>query len=454
LKSLRNKLLNFIFYLRSNKKIFSELNTLKDFEKKTIEENLSIQKYNLEKILKYSWQNIPYYRKVLEEAKVVINGNIHLENFPKIKILDKEILMKNFDTLISTEKKVKRNMYINYSGGSTGVPTKFIQNYNFKTLETATKWLFFTYLTDYPCKHISLWGSERDIIKKKFMFKKNLMNFLQQKLVLNSFQMTQENMINYVKKINKYKPEILESYVQPIYELAQFIRRNNLEIIRLKGIITTAGTLYPEMKELIEEVFQCPVLNRYGTREAGDIACSCCENQGLHVNVINNYLEILDDNLNPVKPGEIGQIYITKLTNYSMPLIRYKIGDLGILSEEISCKCGRGFPLIKFIEGREMCVFRTRQGRIIPTEFFIHFIGVVFNQGIITKFQIIQNEYEKITIKYILESNIKRFENNKQKIDDAIKKVMGENCEIIWQEVHDIPNLPSGKYLYSYSEIS
>lgn len=451
--SLRNILLNIIFYFRSKKKIFSELEVLKDFERKTIDENLKIQNERLKKILLYSWQKVPYYKQILEEAQVIRDGNVQLENFSKIKILDKEILKENFNSLKSIEKQTKRKMYVNTSGGSSGIPTKFIQDYQYKTLETATKWLFFNYITEYPCKHISLWGSERDIIKGKFNIKKKIMNFLQRKIILNSFQMTPENMVSYVKKINDYKPILIESYVQPIYELAQFIKRNELKIIQPKGIIVSAGTLYQDMKVLIEEVFQCPVLNRYGTREVGDIACSCVENQGLHANIINNYLEILDEKLKPVKPGEIGQIYITKLTNYSMPLIRYKIGDLGVLAENISCKCGRGFPLIKFIEGREMSVFKTREGKIIPAEFFIHFIGVVFNEGMITKFQVIQNDYEKITIKYILEKK-NEFEKNKLKIATAIKKVMGKNCEVLWQEVTDIPNLPSGKYLYTYSNLN
>jgi phenylacetate-coenzyme A ligase PaaK-like adenylate-forming protein len=77
---------------------------------------------------------------------------------------------------------------------------------------------------------------------------------------------------------------------------------------------------------------------------------------------------------------------------------------------------------------------------------------VVFNQGIISKFQVIQNDYEKITIKYVLQKK-NEFTEIKKRINQAIRKVMGESCQIIWEEVDSIPFLPSGKYLYVYSEL-
>ena len=449
----RKKLLNILFYLKSRRHISKELAILQENGNKTIEQNLIVQNEKLKNILLHSWKYVPYYTKILEEANVVSNGKVILENFQRIAILDKDKLKKNFDSLISRDIDLsKRKPYLNTSGGSTGEPVKFMQDQTLKVLETASKWLFFTYITDYPCKHISLWGSERDIIKGKINLKQSLINFLQQKIVLNSFRMTQKNMRNYVKKINSYKPLLIEAYVQSIYSLARYIQTNRLTVHSPRGIITSAGTLYPKMKELIEEVFHCPVLNRYGSREVGDIACSCKENQGLHMNIINNYIEILDENLKPVGEGEIGQIYVTKLTNLTMPLIRYKIGDLGVPSNKKTCKCGKGFPLMEFVEGREMSAFKTKDGSIIPAEFFIHFIGVVFNKGIISKFQVIQNNFDQITIKYIIEKEMS-LGKYKNQITKSIKKVMGENCKILWEKVEDIPNLPSGKYMYTYSEL-
>lgn len=454
MKHLRTIILNFLLYLRTRKLILRELRKLKELEYKTLIENDETQQKNLKDILLYSWKNVPYYRSILEEANVVKDGKVDLSNFHRIKPLTKEIIKENFDSLITTDKKrFKRKMFIKTSGGSTGVPIKLIQDQHYRIKATATKWLFFSFITDFPCKHILLWGSERDIIKSKSNIRSRISNFLQQKLLLNSFLMTQKNMANFIEKINEFQPLIIESYVQSIYSLANYVKVNELKVHSPIGIITTAGTLYPDMKNSIEEIFDCSVLNRYGSREVGDVACSCDKNQGLHVNIINNYMEILDDEMNPIEPGELGKIYITKLNNYSMPLIRYEIGDLGIPSEKPQCDCGRGFPLIKFIEGREMSVFKTKEGTIVPAEFFIHFVGVVFNKGIISQFQVVQDDYDQITIKYILEKKT-GFQDYKNEISKSIKKVMGENCKVNWEEVEDIPTLPSGKYLYTFSKVS
>jgi len=453
MKPLRTMILNFLLFLRSGIRILSELKFYQKSEYKTINENLEIQKANLKSILYYSWLHVPYYKKVLEDSKVIINGKIHLENFHKIKILDKETFRKNFDSLITTDKNhCKRKMYFNFSGGSTGEPTKIIQDQKYRIKDTAAKWFFSSFLTDFPCNHIVLWGSERDIIKRTSKIRSHLMNFLQRKSILNSYRMTKENMSDYVQFINKKKPKLIESYAQSIYSLAVHIKNNNLNVFSPIGIVTSAGTLYPFMKEVIEDVFKCPVLNRYGSREVGDIACSCTKNEGLHVNIINNFVEILDDNLKPVKPGETGKIYITKLTNFSMPLIRYQIGDIGVLAENNTCSCGRGFPLIKFVEGREMSVFKTKNGTIIAAEFFAQLFGLYFYEGFISKFQVIQDDFDEITIKYILEKS-DGFDLYKDKISNSICKYMGDVIKINWEEVDNIPFLPSGKYLYTISKI-
>ena len=114
-----------------------------------------------------------------------------------------------------------------------------------------------------------------------------------------------------------------------------------------------------EHKNLIEEVFRTKVYNKYGSREVGDMACSCEKDEGLHLNILNNYIEILNDNLEPCKPGEIGQVYVTVLNNFVMPLLRYQIGDMAVPSKVEQCSCGRGLPLIEKVIGRTGSMIKT-----------------------------------------------------------------------------------------------
>lgn len=447
---MRNFLLNIFFKLKG-KDIFKKYRLLKKKEFNSLEDNLLIQEEKLKKILIHCYNNVPYYHRIFEEDGLFKNNKLYLNNFNRVRPLTKKILKNNFEELKSKDI-LERKSYFNTSGGSTGEPTKFIQDNNYFVESMATTWLFHSFINNFPTKHIFLWGSERDILGgKKKIFKKIRLWFYK-RVPLNSFEMSEKNMGEFVKKINKYKPVIIESYAQSIDELAKYIKRNNLDIYSPKGIISSAGTLYPEMRKNIEEVFKTKVYNRYGSREVGSIACSCTNNEGLHLSLFNNYVEILNNKLIACKPGEIGKVYITTLNNYSMPLVKYDIGDMAIPSEHRKCSCGRGLPLIKEVIGREMSVFKTKEGKIIPGEFFIHFVGVVYNKGFIEKFQIIQKEYDYIIIKLILRDK-EKFEEYKKEIIKSIKKVMGEDCKIEFKFVKKIEPTRSGKYLYTISEL-
>jgi len=162
----------------------------------------------------------------------------------------------------------------------------------------------------------------------------------------------------------------------------------------------------------------------------------------------NNYIED-----KPIVGNKLGKIYVTNLNNYAMPLIRYDISDLALLaSPKKICACHRETLLLEKVEGRETSVFKTKSGTLVPAEFFIHFIGVVFNKGEIEQFQIVQEDFTKILIKYISRFEIKD-QSFKRKVASVIKKIMGQTCQVKWQKVKNIETLPSGKYLYTVRKI-
>lgn len=433
-----------------NQNIFFEYNKLKKQEYQPIKQNLKIQEEKLKKLLLHAWKNVPYYNKILSESKVVSNGTVNIHNFNQVPILTKDIIREKFSDLQSHDSAYKkRHPYTNTSGGSTGIPIKFIQDNETWKKGMAGKWLFFSFITSkFPCKLIKLWGSERDLLKGSYGITAKIKNWTYHRKVLNSFLMTEKKMREYINKINKYKPTIIEAYVQSIFELSLFAKKNNLNVFSPKGIIISAGTLYPEVKNEIEAVFKTKVFNRYGSREVGDIACSCNKNEGLHLNISQHYLEILNDKLEPCQPGELGKIYITTLDNLSMPLIRYDIGDIGILSENITCSCGRGLPIIKSIKGREVGMIKKENGDIIDGEFFTH---LFYYKNWVKQFQVVQTGYQTIEINIV--SNKDKNNTDIIEIEASIKHVMGENCIIKWNYMDTIPPLPNGKFLYTISKI-
>jgi phenylacetate-CoA ligase len=284
-----------------------------------------------------------------------------------------------------------------------------------------------------------LWGSERDILEGKEKLSIRLRNWLYNRKELNAFRMSEKEMIKFIEIWDHFRPQWIEAYVQPIYEFAKFIKEKELKIYSPKGVLVLAGTLYPQMKKIIQEVFNCPIFNRYGSREVGAISCSNGKSGNLKISFWHNYIEVLNNSKN-----QPGQIIITSLNNYSMPFIRYNIGDIGIK--------GNDWNYLEKIEGRKMSVFKTKKGKLIPGEFFIHFIGVVFNKDFISKFQVIQKDYNLIVIKVIIKDK-NGFYSKKNNIENSIKKVMGKNCKIKWEFVNEIKPTKSGKYLYTISEV-
>jgi phenylacetate-CoA ligase len=434
------------------RRMFEHFEYLKKVENESSETLAKMQDEKLGGLLMHAHANVPYYHKILEDAAVIKNGEVCLENFQRIPILTKDIIRSQGENMYSRDYQ-KRAWFPNSSGGSTGEPIRFIQDRNYKDWSLASGY-YFNYMAgkDVGEPELKLWGSERDITKDSEKLSSRINNLLFNVEMLNSFLMSEKNLKDYVSRWNVIKPKSVNAYTSSIYDLARYLKSTGIKIFRPEVIICSAETLTADVRKFIEEVFGCTVLNHYGSREVGVIACECLKKEGLHTFPLNNKIEILDENFRPCQPGQMGNVYVTSLNNLSMPLIRYAIGDMAIPAKTTKCSCGRGAPLIETVIGRHIEVFKTKDGKVVPGEFFIHFVGVVYNKGVIKKFQVIQKSYDFILIKAVLLDS-QKFAEIIPSLVDSIKKVMGPDCKVEFEYVDDIPTTKSGKYLYTISEL-
>ena len=430
-------------------KVLDYYKKLKDHQWNTIEENREIQQKKLYTLIRYANQNIPYYKRIVKEHNIQFSEDTIFEDIKKFPLLTKDVIRNNFDELY----KFRDNTYYrNSSGGSTGEPVVFYQDKNYLEWAIANKYLFNEWagrkLGD---PMVKLWGSLRDTLKGGQSFKGYLRQQLSGITILNSNKMIEKVMYEYVKRINNIKPYLILAYTSSIDELARFIQEHHLSVYSLPAVMTTAGVLYPEVYERIKKVFVTKVFNRYGSREVSDIACNCEKSDGLHLNTDIHYLEIVDDEGREVEVGKPGNIIITLLTNYTMPLIRYKIGDRGILSAKNS-QCGHGFPLLKKVTGRIKSVFINKFGDSIGDDLFIALFRLKEN---VKQFQIIQETIDYIIINLVLMDKTKLKDVNEEfkEANQAIRKVMGEEIEIKYNIVNKIKQSPSGKFMYIFSRV-
>jgi phenylacetate-CoA ligase len=400
------------------------------------------------KMLRHAQRSVPYYNEVVRPTGRCFGEEplTFLSNFP---ILTKDIIRQNFDRLKSSDLSRRRWTY-NSSGGSTGEPIDLIQDRYFTDYQMALQFLSYNWAgreLGEPGVHV--WGSWRDILNHKSAVSKRILDRLTNDRFFNAFMMTPDKMRAYLAELNQNPPRLIIAYAQSIYELVQFAEKEGIPTRPQVAIMTSAGTLHPWMREKIEAAFQCRVFNRYGSREVGDIASECEAHAGLHVFPSGNYVEIVDDQGHPLPNGEEGNILVTNLYNYAMPLIRYYIGDRGVLSRSDRCACGRQGQILERISGRNVEMFRKKDGTLVDGLFFNHFL---YYKEWVQKFQVVQKDYERVVFK------IQKTEKNYQdweleEIRQKTRVVMGDGCEVSFEFVDDIPPSRSGKYSYTISEV-
>ena len=182
-------------------------------------------------------------------------------------------------------------------------------------------------------------------------------------------------------------------------------------------------------------------------------ACECKEG-GFHIFANNVLIEVVDGAGNPLPEGEMGRILVTLLHNYAFPLIRYEIGDVGVLKEG-NCSCGNPLPLLQKVEGRTAEFLLSTKGGFISPLYIMHLIGVVHNPGFIKRYQIIQDSLENFTLKLELEPETPKDAYNIaiENIKQDLRAVLGESSIIEIDTVTSIPASQSGKHLYSINRI-
>jgi len=416
----------------------------------TLKENHNLQRIKLFKLIQYASQNIPYYQKVIQEHQISFSEDTILTDLKKFPLLTKNIIRKNFEQLY---KFKDHTYYRNSSGGSTGEPVIFYQDSNYFAWNTAAK-IFFDEWAGRKLGEpmVKLWGSTRDILRGGQGFKDYLRQQISGVTILGSSKMTDQDKYQYVLWINQIKPCLILAFTNSIDELTNFIQDHHLSVYSPPAIMTSSGVLFPEIRARIQKVFHtAEIFDRYGSREVGDMACNCEKSEGLHLLPDIHYLEIVDNNGKEVNQGEEGNIIVTLLTNYTMPLIRYQIGDLGILSER-NCQCGRESPLLEKVVGRINSKFKNKFGDFIGAGIFYPLFYFHTN---IRQFQIIQERADSILINLVLmdKTKLKDMDNNFKEINQKIEKIMGHKTTIKYNLVDEIQPSPSGKYLYAFSKV-
>jgi phenylacetate-CoA ligase len=413
----------------------------------------SLQLEKLRLLLKHSHQHVPYYRDLLESHGVVRNREVRLEQFTDLPLLDKQTLRQNWSRLRSDDLADRRTR-INQSGGSTGEPVRLIQDAAYHDWNTATK-LFFESRSGHRlgARVLQLWGSERDILGVKRSWKSRLGQRLRNEELLNTFLMPLGTMRDYLRRINEFHPSLILAYAESIFRLARFAEQERFEVNPPNAIFTSASTLYAPMRETIERVFRAPVFDRYGSREVGVVACEQPDSQGLVVSAPTHYVEIVKSDGRLAAPGETGELVVTPLNNLAMPLLRYRVGDLGTWSTATDYP-EPAWPRLARVDGRVTDSFFTADGAQVFGEYFTH---LFYDRDWVEMFQVVQEELDLVRVFIKPGENLPGQSRLSAEIESLTKQVrltMGAACRVQVELVDAIEQTPSGKHRFTISKVA
>jgi len=437
--SITLKALNLIPFYFIYRKWYNFLKKSQWWDREKLEE---YQLCELNKLLNHAYSNVPYYKRVFNERGIKPNDIQDFKDLSKLPYLTKEIIRNNLKDLKARNYPDYKFEYVS-TGGSTGIPLGFFYE---KAVSRAIEWAFMKNQWDrvgynFSDKCVILRGNVVNSIKKSRLWK---FTFFRRWLILSSYHITEENLHSYITKIRQFKPKYIQAYPSVISILALYMKKHNVSSFNsIKAILCGSENLYSWQRNMIEDVFNCKTYSWYGQSERVVLGGECEINRDYHLFPEYGITELIGRNEKIVNnDGQVGIIVGTGLTNYCMPLIRYKTDDLAVHTTE-KCSCLREYPLVKTVEGRLQEFLITKNNRMIPiTALNMH--SNVFDN--VKQLQFYQDTKGEIYL-YIVRDN-DYSESDTKYLKQELYKKLGNDVHLTIEFVNNIPRTKNGKFRF------
>jgi phenylacetate-CoA ligase len=354
--------------------------------------------------------------------------------------MGKNTLRDRFDDLKADNARRYRPTTSNTSG-STGIPQKFLLDKKNLTFEKATVWRH----NDWAGYQ---YGERTAVIRGNVVPEDKLWHLAgDTQLILSSFKLKRETLDHYIQILRQFKPTLIRAYPSAIYFLAQLLERRGVDDIRPRSIITASETLLLHQREFVERVFDCKVFDWYGSGEHVAIISQCPAGK-YHVHMEYGIVEYIERSEFNRTDESAYEIVCTGLNNFSMPLLRYQIGDIVRIRNGDTCECGRCLPVVSAVEGRLDDVIITPDGRVIPASGMT--LAFEFSDNI-AQAQLYQENVDELVIRIV---RTKRYSDLDHRFMlDQVRSRLGAAIRIRVDFVQEIQRLPSGKQPFAISSV-
>lgn len=426
---------------RYNKETVDLVERAKERESWSSEQWKKYVENRTEFILHRALTKVPYYKQYWREKKRSGDQTspAYLEHWP---VLSKETVRNNSLAFLAEDCNPQK-MYHEHTSGTSGKP---VHVYWSKETTTAYYALFERRIRQWhdvnrQDRYVIL-GGQLIIPVQQNKPPYWINNWAMNHLYMSSYHISERSIKDYVDAINAYKPAYFFGYASSLYSVAVLCEKCYLKMPSIKAVISNAEPLYDYQVKLIKKIFNCTVVNTYGMSELVAAGCSKNDFQSIHlwpeVGIIETF-DFRDD----MKVTGLGRFIATSLINPDFCLIRYEVGDAGVVEPGNEIQT---LPLIRQIEGRIDDLVVTADGRRIGR------LDPVFKGNFnIIEAQIVQEAMNDFIIK-VVPSPTYTEEDSRQLIA-SFKERLGD-VRVLIRKVEFIEKGPFGKFKAVISKVN
>ena len=447
--SLYTRLMSGIFFpLHEKLKKHTTVQVRKDMERNqwlSAAELEQIQLDNLRTFLVDIGTHVPYYSELFQSLGFDPNKLSAIKQLQQLPLTGKPEIRANQDQLKADDAVGLARFN---TGGSSGEPLIFYIGSKRVSHDVAAKWRATRWWNvDIGDPEIVVWGSPIELGAQDRV--RQIRDRLFRTQLLPAFEMSEEKLDGFIATIQKVKPPMLFGYPSALAHIAGYAQKRgvNLSNIGIRVAFVTSERLYDYQRVKIEQVFGCPVANGYGGRDAGFIAHQCPEGS-MHITSEDIVVEIVGGDGQVLPMGESGEIVVTHLATRDFPFVRYRTGDVGILSDEL-CACGRGLPVLKEVQGRSTDFLIAQDGTVLHG---LALIYILRDLPGIASFKITQESLDLTCVDIVRNDQYEA--SNELAIIEVFKQRLGDDVEVQIGYCDEIKPEKSGKFRYVVSRIN
>lgn len=308
-----------------------------------------LQLERLESTLNRVYMNVPFYRKKFDELKIDIDNLRSPDDIRRLPFTAKNDLRDNYPYGLFAVP-LREVIRIHASSGTTGMPT--VVGYTKNDLKT---W------SNLVARVLTAGGiTKDDVVQIAFgygLFTGGFgLHYGAERVGASVIPISSGNTARQIKIMQDFRTTALICTPSYALLLADTVREMGISVhsLSLKYGLFGAEPWSEGMRQEIQEKLKIIATDNYGLSEVmgPGVAGECIERNGLHINEDHFFVEVIDpDTLEPVKPGETGELVITTLTKEAFPVVRFRTRDLTRLMPG-PCPCGRRLMKMAKVMGR------------------------------------------------------------------------------------------------------